>query len=466
MGGTIIGQLIGVLTLPIVTRLFDPEAFGIYGIYTAVIGIISVIVCFRYELAIIIPKDDNQAANLYWVSLISTLIWTVLSIFTIYIYGNLISENLNSVTVSNYLWFFPLGIFISGLYTTNSHWNTRKVEYNRLASVQVSNSTVNSGSKILFGLFGLTTGGFLIIGTIIGTIVATLDLGIKIWKKDKQILLKNTKIRELLYVIRKYKNISIFNSTSSLINSISQGAPLILLAYYYGPITAGFFVLGYKLLRLPVNLLGNSMKKVFFQRVSGKYDNDQDLLNFTKSVSYWLISVSVISMTLIVSLSGPLTPLLFGSDWLIAGSYIKWMALWVVVSFVSVPIGSIVTIKQKEHIGLLHQIFSLLLRISALYFGGEFIADPNITIMMYSFAGFLYNIIYMHWIFKLVGLSSINVLKDNLSMILLGCLCVSVSLILQFAEISIYITLACILLYISVIYKYYKVDLLTIKNIM
>lgn len=63
VGGTAIAQDLSVLSSPLLTRLYGPEAFGIIAIFTAITGIISVMACLRYEQAIMLPKRDEEAAN-------------------------------------------------------------------------------------------------------------------------------------------------------------------------------------------------------------------------------------------------------------------------------------------------------------------------------------------------------------------------------------------------------------------
>jgi len=71
--GTIIGQAIPICLQPLLRRLFTVEEFGSYAIYTSVFGVIMVLSSLRYEMAIIQPKHDNEAANVLSLSLIIIL---------------------------------------------------------------------------------------------------------------------------------------------------------------------------------------------------------------------------------------------------------------------------------------------------------------------------------------------------------------------------------------------------------
>lgn len=77
--GSVFAQALGILVAPIVTRLFAPEAFGIAALFASIAGVISVVACLRYELSIMLPETDEDAANLLGVSLCCVLIVTIVS---------------------------------------------------------------------------------------------------------------------------------------------------------------------------------------------------------------------------------------------------------------------------------------------------------------------------------------------------------------------------------------------------
>src|SRR5512136_775326 len=64
VSGTTLAQLITILTAPIISRLFPPNAFGILSVFTSLITIVSVVICLRYEFAIVLPEKEEDAANL------------------------------------------------------------------------------------------------------------------------------------------------------------------------------------------------------------------------------------------------------------------------------------------------------------------------------------------------------------------------------------------------------------------
>jgi O-antigen/teichoic acid export membrane protein len=63
-GGTALAQGIGIISTPVITRLYNPSDFGLLGVYSSVLTILLVLASLRYEYAIPVPKDSSKAANL------------------------------------------------------------------------------------------------------------------------------------------------------------------------------------------------------------------------------------------------------------------------------------------------------------------------------------------------------------------------------------------------------------------
>src|SRR5690606_24663663 len=69
VSGTLGAQLIGIAALPVLSRLYTPSDFKALAVYTAIVSILSVVACLRFDFAIPLPKSDFSAANLLVMSL-------------------------------------------------------------------------------------------------------------------------------------------------------------------------------------------------------------------------------------------------------------------------------------------------------------------------------------------------------------------------------------------------------------
>ena len=64
MTGTTIAQAIPIAISPILTRIYSPEDFGMFALYFSILALVGVIATARYEIAIVLPKDDEEAIKI------------------------------------------------------------------------------------------------------------------------------------------------------------------------------------------------------------------------------------------------------------------------------------------------------------------------------------------------------------------------------------------------------------------
>ena len=54
-------QLIGWMAMPLLTRLYSPEEWGVAGFIISAGSLCAIFSCLRYEIAILLPKTNKQA---------------------------------------------------------------------------------------------------------------------------------------------------------------------------------------------------------------------------------------------------------------------------------------------------------------------------------------------------------------------------------------------------------------------
>src|SRR3954467_8588845 len=62
--GTALAQVLTVLAYPILMRLFNPDEFGLFALFGALSQYSVAIASGRYELAMVLAKTEEEAANL------------------------------------------------------------------------------------------------------------------------------------------------------------------------------------------------------------------------------------------------------------------------------------------------------------------------------------------------------------------------------------------------------------------
>ena len=62
--GTIFAQSLGLITTPIITRIYTPNDYGMFSAILAVVMVLSSVSTLRYEIAIPIERDLNKIFSL------------------------------------------------------------------------------------------------------------------------------------------------------------------------------------------------------------------------------------------------------------------------------------------------------------------------------------------------------------------------------------------------------------------
>lgn len=62
--GTAIAQFIGVISMPLLSRLYAPSDFGLLAVFVAASSIAATLITLRYETSILVLKEDSEAATL------------------------------------------------------------------------------------------------------------------------------------------------------------------------------------------------------------------------------------------------------------------------------------------------------------------------------------------------------------------------------------------------------------------
>ena len=76
--GSVFSQLIIYAALLVLTRLFSRELFGVYVLFSSAILILKPIVSLQLDLAVVLPKRNKDAVNIF---ILSVIILFILNLF-------------------------------------------------------------------------------------------------------------------------------------------------------------------------------------------------------------------------------------------------------------------------------------------------------------------------------------------------------------------------------------------------
>jgi O-antigen/teichoic acid export membrane protein len=408
--GSVFAQSLGVLVAPIVARLFAPEAFGVAALFASIAGIVGVVACLRYELAIMLPKTDEDAANLFGVSLCFVLIITGISTLIIFFAGDLIVKLLNPPELKKYLWLIPAAVFINGIFLALNYWNSRTKHFGRLSIARVVSSVVAQGTKLGAGFAGFVSGGVLIGTGILGQMVSTFILGGQIWRDDRRLFKASIRWGDMISGLKRHKRFPIYNTWSALLNTASQQLPIIMLAFYFSPKIVGFYALGKTVLSMPMSMVGGAVAQVFFQKASETHNSTGNLSEVVEEVFKRLVSLGIFPVLLLTLIGEDLFVVAFGARWAEAGVYMQILGLWIFFQFISSPISALFAVLEKQHYGLFFNSILLVTRAASLIVGGM-TGDVKFTLFLLASTGVACYGSLCFWLISKAGLPVMRALN-------------------------------------------------------
>jgi O-antigen/teichoic acid export membrane protein len=394
-GGTAGAQLIGLACTPLLTRLFLPEAFGHVGVFLALAGILMPIAALTLPMAIVLTKEKLEAQALSKLSIAIALLISMISYLFIIVNFDWLLVLLKAEGEGNYLYWVPIIVLFSALLQINENWVIKLGYFKLKAKVSVFHALIINLLKVMSGL--LYPSAIMLI--VIAIFNPFLNAVLLFLPSRNNIMSGNSSDGDAEYrwqsLMSKYREFPIFQAPQALLNAISQGGPVIILATMFGPVSAGYYAFSRSILALPIMLLGKAMGDVFYARVA-KQINHQQLQQAKKLLVQSTLLLAFIGLfpLLIIVFWGPeLFTLIFGENWYQAGVYSQWLSLWTFFVLINAPSLKMIIVLKKQKVSFLINCISTPFRIAILVIGGAYFNDVRLTILMFVGASVLHNVI-------------------------------------------------------------------------
>jgi len=368
--GTAIAQALPVAVSPILTRLYSPDDFGLVALYNSILAIIAILATFRYELAIVLPKDDQEANNVVAVSLIAALATSIFVGLVVLLLGQRVSQLLGDVRLKNWLYLLPVSIFLTAAYTALNYWLNRREDYRRMSLNRISQSALKGAGDVTLGITSL--GGVSLVFSSIVSQGLTLFRVVRLFWQEAG--WQKLELRKFMHSAKKYAHHPLHLMPAQFIGAISMQVPIFLLTRVFDSTVTGFYSLGLRLISLPTTLIAGAIGDVYRQKASLRFNQTGEFRQlYLKTVS----TTALIATPLYGALyffAPTLFEIAFGAQWRVAGEYAQILSVAAFFQFVFTPLdkGALI-VGATRYILLWH-----FLRLLA--FGGLFLVTMSLNL--------------------------------------------------------------------------------------
>lgn len=397
---TVAAQGVAVAAAPILGRLFPPAVYGSYATTLTVVTILGVVSCLRLNLAIVLPRDDRDAAALFLGGLITLTIFGAATTLLLWTSAPRIASLLNCRALEAYWPFVPCLVMLSGVNSLLDGWLLRMRCFGTKGLATTSGSVCTCATNIILGLRGLRTVGALMCAGLLGAI-ATAGLQASGARRSLKAALKDFSGRRVATQVYCYRKFVIFDSWAGLLNTLSVAMAPLLLAHYFSQDTVGQYARSMQLVQLPMVLIGAAIGQVFYQRAANAASREA-LGELVRRTVSGLIAAGLAPFAFLGVAGVEVFELFLGGDWKQAGLFSQVVSPWCLIVFVGSPVSGLLLVLNKQEINLAFNLGTVVCRAASVAVGGV-IGNAHVSIALFSATGCLLWVGLLYYILRLAG---------------------------------------------------------------
>ncbi len=336
--GTGIAQLIPILLQPVLRRIYAPADFGAFAVYFSLIGILTVIANFRYDLAIGLPEKDEDGANLFFLTLLINFVFNIILLLVIIIFRHSIAQLFKfPEKFSGFLFLLPFGTFFFCSFQAMNYWLIRKKAFRSLSINKISRRGAEGIVQVSFGLFRNSAGLFWadIAGSISNNISGIRQMqrtGFNIHFFSRPVIIS---------VMKRYIGFPKYNLIPQLFGTLAFQFPVFIINRMFTKTELGYFDLTQQAILAPFALISVAVSQVLLQAVTKKKHDKEKIYHDFMNLTFLLLAIGLTSVV-VIELWGPgLYSFVFGKTCRIAGDYSRILIIGFMFFLVVSPMGAV-----------------------------------------------------------------------------------------------------------------------------
>lgn len=332
------GRAIGLLAMPLLTRLYGPEDFGALSIFMALIAILAPLATLRYAMALPLPRQDGTAMNLLVLSFAVMLAFSVVVGLSLWLAGGVLLGLVSMEILVPWWWLIALGMFGTALYELFTMWATRRRAYKVIAATNVTQSASGAFVKIALGFLAFMPMG-LLWGQVLARVGGVIAL-LRAFARDLRQNWRHVRWQRVRIVGLRYRDFPIYRTPSQFLMNLAMQSPLLFVAALYGSETTGQLGLAISAISLPVALLGRTMASAFYAEAANiKHGNPEDVRGLFTAITFRLGLISILPAVILLLFGRVIFTTAFGPEWALAGTFASILAIYLMFQFIQTPVA-------------------------------------------------------------------------------------------------------------------------------
>jgi O-antigen/teichoic acid export membrane protein len=397
VSGTLIAQSISYLLSPVISRLYTPEEMSYLTLFIKIVSFLAVISTARYEIAFPIPKRDEHAFSLYRKSFFFIKIIVLLSVIAVLLFDVF---EIQKIYLESILYFIPIGIFLVAFNSQGLNWAIRMEDYKSINTSKILQSSANSIFCVLFGFLSFGEYG-LLISFVISLILSNIPYW-RVFSRTKKMMYSFKLKGRDFAILKSYSDFPFINLPHVMMDLTKELFIALFLIYYFDKEVLGLYDFSYRMLRLPIAIIGASLSQVLFKKVVDLINDKQPIYRLVRKTVVVLFLISVLPFGILFFYGSEIFGFVFGDNWREAGVYSEIMAPWLMMNFIVSPLSQIPTVLNKQKTFFILSFISTLILVFV-FLLNQLIPSVNFIYMLrvLSISQFFCLIFVLFWILRI-----------------------------------------------------------------
>lgn len=368
------------MSAPILTRLYTPEDFGLFAVFSAFAAITAVVIGLRYELSIPLEQDDQIAAALVAGVGLTSVSISLLACLLLWLWGAWLAALLGVPELAPLFWLLPPCMMLWGLGNALSFWSIRQGTFRLNGINRMAQYGAQASGQLVFGVAALGGTG-LILGYALGYLTRFVHLLVALPRADLRAFCRPSPA-EVWQGLRYYWRYPAFSASSSILQSSCNMLPAVMVAALYGPAMAGFYALAQRVVALPFRLLSDAASQVFLGEIRSR-DHKGMLRLFKRTVGLF-VGLGVLGLLPLAAVAPWLFAIVFGEAWRETGTILQLLTPLYLVRFVVTPVSQALNALQRQDLHLAAALMNGVAFAASFTIGWQLSLDYQWTIGLFS----------------------------------------------------------------------------------
>jgi O-antigen/teichoic acid export membrane protein len=199
--------------------------------------------------------------------------------------------------------------------------------------------------------------------------------------------------RKLWVTAWQYRRYPIFRAPQEWLSATSQGLPVLLLGYFYGPTEAGLYVLARSIIGGPLDLIGNAVGGAIYPRYAEARNVGLSIAHTIRKHTLALFLLGIVPLLIITPFLPWAFSVLFGKQWSGAGQYGMFLGAWLFSNVVNVPSVRAIPVLAAERLQLAFGVVTMIGRAAALAVTALMGGSAVVAVALYCAVGIVANLL-------------------------------------------------------------------------